>query len=171
MGIPQITEKTAGVKEEELVDLTRALRNAQAAYGIEGICTGALASVYQKSRVERICSSLGLECLSPLWGIDPETHLRRLLRDGFLVSVVSVSALGLTEDWLGRTLDNAAVEDLVLLAKKYRFHVGLEGGEGETFVLDCPVFSERVEIRSFRKHWNGDSGYYEITDAALAPKP
>ncbi|HKT21009.1 MAG TPA: hypothetical protein VJR06_00085, partial [Nitrososphaerales archaeon] len=51
-----------------------------------------------------------------------------------------------------------------------RFHVGLEGGEGETFVLDAPFFSRRIDVRSSTKHWSGDSGYLEITDAALVAK-
>ena len=171
MGVPQLTEQTPGAKEEELSDLTRAIRRAKAEYGIEGICTGALASVYQKSRVEKICSSLDLECISPLWGVEPEAHLRRLVAEGFAAMVVGVSALGLTQDWLGRVLDAKAVDELVALGKKFRFHAGLEGGEGETFVLDAPSFARRVEVRSGLLHWRGDSGYYEITDAALVPKP
>ena len=170
MGVPQLKGKTLGVKERELEDLKRALQRAQVAYRLDGICTGALASVYQKSRVESICQDLGLECQSPLWGVDPEAHLRRLVSDDFSVVVVSVSALGLTRDWLGRILDQEAIDDLVALGKKYKFHVGLEGGEGETFVLDCPIFSERVEIRTRKTHWKGDAGYLEITEAGLVPK-
>jgi len=169
-GVPQWVGRTAGVKEEELSDLRAVMESAKERFGLEGIYTGALASVYQKSRVESICSELGLECVSPFWGVDPEKHLRSLLREGFVVQVVSVSALGLDESWLGRTLDEKAVEDLVSLGAKYRFHIGLEGGEGETFVLDCPLFSKRIEVVSSQKHWRGDSGYLEITEARLAPK-
>ncbi len=171
MGLPQLTEETPGVKEEELADLKRALGRAKEEYRIEGVCTGALASVYQKTRVERICSELDLECLSPLWGADPEAHLRTMVDAGFVTAVVSVSAMGLGQEWLGRVLDRAAVDELVALGRKYRFHVGLEGGEGETFVLDAPSFSRRVEILSAEKRWRGDSGYLDITDAVLVPKP
>jgi diphthine-ammonia ligase len=169
-GVPQLTATTEGVKEAELADLRRAIGSAKEEFGLEGIYTGALASVYQKTRVERICDGLAIKCISPLWGIDPEAHLRRLIKDGFTTLVVSVSALGLDERWLGRLLDSEAVDELVALGKKFRFHVGLEGGEGETFVLDAPLFSKRVEVRSSAKHWRGDSGYLEINDAALVPK-
>lgn len=170
MGVPQLTFPTEGVKEEELADLERALAGAKRKFSLEGVYTGALASVYQKSRIEKVCASLGLECISPLWRADPEEHLRRLLKDGFSTIVVSVSALGLDESWLGRELDGPAVDDLVALGRRFKFHVGLEGGEGETFVLDSPLFSKRLEVRSAVKHWRGDSGYLEITDAALVPK-
>ena len=170
IGVPLLTEQTEGVKEEELADLKRTLGRAKADYGLEGIYTGALASVYQKTRVEQICEDLGLDCVSPLWGIDPEVHLRRLVADGFSVIVVSVSALGLDQGWLGRELNESSIAELVALSRKFKFHVGLEGGEGETFVLDAPFFSKSLEVRSAEKHWRGDSGFLEITDAVLVPK-
>jgi len=170
IGIPLLTEETEGVKEEELVDLERALANAKKKFGLEGVYTGALASAYQKTRVEKICGRLSLECISPLWSADPEAHLRRLVAEGFVVIMVSVSALGLDQTWLGRKLDGPSIDELVALGRKYRFHVGLEGGEGETFVMDAPFFTKRIEILSSEKHWKGDSGYLEITDAALASK-
>jgi len=170
IGVPLLTKETEGIKEEELADLESALAKAKSRFGLEGIYTGALASVYQKTRVERICEHLSLECISPLWGIDPEIHLRRLVADGFEAMVVSVSALGLDRAWLGRRLDGPSIDELVALGKRYKFHVGLEGGEGETFVLDAPFFAERIEVRSSQKHWKGDSGYLEIRDAVLISK-
>lgn len=169
-GVPQLTADTEGVKEEELDDLERALATAKEESAVERVYTGALASVYQKTRVERVCRNLGLECLSPLWGADPEGHLRRLVDDGFVTMVVSVSALGLDRSWLGRVLDREAVDELVALSRKFRFHAGLEGGEGETFVLDCPLFRRRVEVLEAGTHWRGDSGYLQISRARLMKK-
>ena len=170
MGVPQLTATTEGVKEEEVADLKRAVGEAKSKFSLEGIYTGALASVYQKSRVEKICEDLGLDCFSPLWGMDPEAHLRRLAGEGFSIIVVSVSALGLDQSWLGRELDEGAIRELIALGRKYRFHVGLEGGEGETFVLDGPPFSRSVVVKSAARHWRGDSGYLEITNAGLKAK-
>ena len=170
IGVPQLTQQTAGIKEEELEDLKQALSEATRRFGLEGVYTGALASVYQRSRVERVCEELRLECVSPLWGVDPEVHLRRLVKDKFVVMVDSVSALGLDGSWLGRTLDDAAITELIALGKKFKFNVGLEGGEGETFVLDCPLFRKRVEVQESTFHWRGDSGYLQIDRARLVQK-
>jgi ABC transporter with metal-binding/Fe-S-binding domain ATP-binding protein len=170
IGVPQLSAQTEGVKEEELADLKSALGEAKSQFGLQGIYTGALASVYQKTRVEKICQGLSLQCVSPLWGVDPEAHLRRLVAAEFSVIMVSVSALGLDESWLGRSLDAGAIDELVKLGKKFKFHVGLEGGEGETFVLDAPFFSKRIEVLSSTKHWKGDSGSLEITSASLVSK-
>lgn len=170
IGLPQVLVKTEGVKEEELSDLRRAFELARDGYSIEGVYTGALASVYQKSRVERICSELGLDCISPLWLIEPETHLRNLVKNRFVAIITAVAALGLDESWLGRLIDEQAIQELVLLQKKYRLHIGLEGGEGETFVLDCPLFKKKIEVLSTEKYWLGDRGHLEIKEAKLVEK-
>jgi len=170
IGVPQVMRETKGVKEAELEDLVKALSLAKERYGIEGVYTGALASVYQKSRVDRICTKLGLASVSPLWQVDPEVHLRNLITNNFRVIVTSVSALGFDEGWLGRVIDEEAIDDLVTLHSKYGVHVGLEGGEGETLVLDCPIFTKELEIQDSEKRWRGDSGYLKISKARLTSK-
>ena len=168
----EMTERLHGVgeKEVELQDLSRALKTARDQFSVEGVFSGALASVYQKSRVERVCSELGLQSFAPLWQIEPKTHLLNLIREGFDTIITGVAALGLDESWLGRRLDVSMVEELLELQRKHGMHAALEGGEGETFVLDCPIFKERVEILSSRKHWNGMAGRLEILEARLVPK-
>ena len=170
MHLPQVMLETKGVKEEELVDLRRAIETAKHDYSIEGVYTGALASVYQKSRVERICDELAVKAVSPLWQIDPISHLTNIIARGFEVTMTGVAALGLDESWLGRGLDNDAIRDLAKLHAKYGVNPGLEGGEGETFVLDCPLFDRRIRVTSSKKHWEGDAGYLEILEARLVAK-
>jgi len=168
MRLPQVTAETEGVKERELDDLERALRKAKQEYTIEGVYSGALASEYQKSRVELVCSKLGLKAMSPLWHLDQVAHLRNLVANRFDVMMTAVAALGLGEGWLGRHLDEGAVAELARLHERYGLNAGLEGGEGETFVLDCPIFFRRIEVVSSKKHWEGDRGYLEILDARLS---
>jgi diphthine-ammonia ligase len=170
MHMPQVLLETEGVKEEELVDLRRAIEIARRDYWIEGVYTGALASVYQKSRVEKVSDELGLKAISPLWQIDPILHLTNIVASGFKVIMTGVAALGLDERWLGRALDKEAIEDLARLHAKYGVNPGLEGGEGETFVLDCPLFDRRIEIISSKKHWKRDAGHLAILEAGLAAK-
>ena len=170
MRLPQVMLETRGIKEEELADLKRGIESAKRDYSIEAVYTGALASVYQKSRVERICDELGVEAVSPLWHIDQVEHLRNVVADGFKAIMTGVAALGLDEGWLGRPLDGSAVDDLAKLHKRFGVNPGLEGGEGETFVLDCPLFEKRVEVLSSKRHWKGDSGFLEILEARLVAK-
>ena len=168
--IQQVAMDTQGVKEEELTDLKSAIETAKKDYSIRGVYTGALSSVYQKSRVDKICRELGLSGVSPLWQIDQVVHLKNIVAQGFKVIMTGVAALGFDATWLGRELDGKLVTDLARLRDKYGINPGLEGGEGETFVLDCPMFEKRVEIISSKKHWKGEAGYLEILDARLIAK-
>ena len=170
MHLPQVRWETEGVKEDELIDLRNAIEKAKRDHAIEAVYTGALASVYQKSRVERICGEVGVKAVSPLWQIDPVLHLTNIVACGFEVIMTGVAALGLDETWLGRALDEQAIRDLAGLHAKYGVNPGLEGGEGETFVLDCPLFDRRIRVLSSKKHWKGDAGYLEILDARLVAK-
>jgi diphthine-ammonia ligase len=170
MHLPHITLETDGVKEDELADLRKAIEIAKRDYSIERVYTGALASVYQKSRVDKICDELDLHAVSPLWQIDPISHLTKIIAGGFEVMMVGVAALGLDEKWLGRILDESAIDDLERLHARYGVNPGLEGGEGETFVLDCPLFDRRIEVITSKRHWEGDAGYLEILDARLTQK-
>jgi uncharacterized protein (TIGR00290 family) len=85
-GIPLIEVETEGVKERELYDLEAAICMAKKAHNIDGIVTGAVESVYQSERIQRICSELDLYCFNPLWKKDQEELLREILREGFEVS-------------------------------------------------------------------------------------
>ena len=56
-----------------------------------------------------------------------------------LISSVKVACLGLTRKHLGLTLAQMAPQ-LNSLAAKYGVNVCGEGGEFETFTLNCPIF-------------------------------
>src|SRR3989344_6797238 len=170
LGFPIIFEQTSGIKEKELEDLKRAILRAKKEYGIEGVTAGALASNYQKERVEKICAELGLKVFAPYWHYDQEKYLREILAAGFAVIFTRVAALGFTEKWLGRKLDLNAIEDLKKLNKKYRVHIGGEGGEFETLVLDGPIFKKRIEILESKKTWHANEGELVIKKAELAEK-
>ncbi|MBI4020819.1 MAG: diphthine--ammonia ligase [Candidatus Aenigmarchaeota archaeon] len=164
MGLPILQLPTHGEKEAELADLERALRGLD----IDGVTSGALASQYQKSRVDAICGKLGLASLSPAWHADVEAYWREMLAAGFRIIVTKVACDGLGKAWLGREVTGSAFAELQALAKTYRFHLGFEGGEAETFVLDCPLFSRPVQVTEARTAWDGETGTYRIVRAALA---
>jgi diphthamide synthase (EF-2-diphthine--ammonia ligase) len=53
------------------------------------------------------------------------------------------------------------------LSEKFRFNLNFEGGEAETFVIDCPLFSNPIKINQYEKKWDGYRGRFEIVDAEL----
>jgi predicted ATP pyrophosphatase (TIGR00289 family) len=169
MNIPLITAKTLGKKEKELDDLKRVLLKLKD-NGVEAVFAGALASEYQKSRIDQMCSDIGLESHAPLWHRDPQEYMEEIIDLGFEVILVGVSAEGLDESWLGRKVDNKLLEDIIILHNKYGMHMAFEGGEAETLVLDCPIFKKRIKIIESSNIWDRDSGHLQITKAILEDK-
>jgi len=169
-GIPLVTVETEGIEEAELADLSRAISLAREQYGIEGVVTGALMSVYQATRVQRICHDLELWCFNPLWYTDPDAYMERLIASGFSIIVTGVFSAPFTGDWLGRAIDRAALADLRRYAKSDRITLTGEGGEYETLVLDAPFFRQRIEICETEKEYANYRGVLSITRAELVPK-
>jgi len=159
MGIPLMIQETKGKKEEEIKDLEKAILNARKKYKIEGIVTGAIQSVYQSSRIQKICDKLNLECFNPLWQKDEFEYLNELIKNKFKVIVIGVFAYPLDKSWLGKRIDKKFIEEIMELNKKYKIHPAGEGGELETFVLNCPLFKKALKIKSFKNYSSGDHSF------------
>jgi ABC transporter with metal-binding/Fe-S-binding domain ATP-binding protein len=158
---------TKGVKEKELEDLKRALSKIKKSSGIDGIVSGALASEYQKTRLDNLCEDLGLKSFAPLWHKNQEELVREQIDSGFEIIVTACNALGLDEKWLGRKLGRKELDELVKLKKDYGLNVAFEGGEAETFVLGAPNFNGHLVVIKATPHWKQQSGYLELTDMRI----
>lgn len=166
--LPLIKQETEGKKEEELKDLKKAIKKAKEKFNLDGIVTGAFASNYQKERIQTICDELGLECINPLWGENPEVLFREMISNDFKIILSSISALGLDESWLGRVLTDKDVDRLVKLNKKVGIHIAFEGGEAESLVIHGPYFRKRIKIiEAEKKMENEHTGVYHILKAEL----
>jgi len=167
IGIPQEKITTKGVKEDEVEDLATGLQKVSTELGIEGIVSGAVASEYQRTRLDNICDKLGLRSFAPLWHKKQDQLVRDEVEAGFEIIITACNALGLDEKWLGRRLGVKEVEELTKLNKKYGLSVAFEGGEAETFTLNGPVFSKRLAVTKSTPHWKGDSGFLELENVQL----
>lgn len=165
LGIKQATFDTEGIKDEELIDLERALKE----HDVTELVTGAVASNYQKARIDAICNKLGILHVSPLWHIDPLEELGEISRN-FNAIIMQVSAEGFDDSMLGAKIDAKIVEKLVALNKRYGINMLFEGGEAETFVLDAPLFKKRLEVVAYHKEWSGMTGRYLIDKLRFVDK-
>ncbi|MBW2969430.1 TIGR00289 family protein [Candidatus Woesearchaeota archaeon] len=165
IGIPLIKRETSGEKETELIDLKKAIQKAKEKYEIEGIVTGAVKSEYQKSRIEKICMELGLECINPLWQMNQIKLLEEL--NDFEVIISGVFAYKLGKDWLGKIINKEVIADLEKLEKELSINPAGEGGEIETTVLNAPFFRKKIKIKEFEIDFKDNSGIYKIKKAEL----
>ena len=168
MGIPHYLAGVSGVKEREVEELGEVLARYKRECGAEGVLTGAVASRYQKERVDRLAERLGLVHVAPLWGRD---QVELLLAEASALEfiIVAVMAMGLDERWLGARISRLEAQKLLELSRKYGFSPVGEGGEFETYVIASPLFrGKRVEILEAEIHWSPAGwGYYEIKSARL----
>jgi len=168
LGIPLISKESLGKKEDEVHDLEVLLKNLE----IDGVLCGAIASKYQKTRVQKVCKKLSLKLVAPLWGISPDKYMQDLIDSNFRVIITGVFAQGLTKEWLGREINNQSLAELKKVEHKHKINLAGEGGEFETAVLDCPLFKQSIQIKDSQIHWSvkEQTGFFEIKDVKLVPK-
>lgn len=154
--------------QRELDALKLLLQRAKSEHGVQGVVHGGIRSEFQRSRFAKICGALGLAVVSPLWMREPaKQYMRRVLDAGFSAVITAVSAGGLDGSWLGRSITPDSLAELQALSERHGFALDFEGGEAETFVLDCPLFERPIEILDYDTVWDGYRGRFEILDARI----
>jgi ABC transporter with metal-binding/Fe-S-binding domain ATP-binding protein len=168
MKIPQFTiESSSDETSTELELMEKILVKAQNEYDVEGIVHGGIKSNFQKNNFENLCKKLNLKSFAPLWESEPKQYLDDLISSDFVFIITSVSSGGLDDSWLGKKIGKEEINKLQNLSEKFGFNLNFEGGEAETFVLNCPLFSHPIEILKEKKSWDGYRGRFEILDARL----
>jgi len=168
MNIPQLTASSnSDDTSDELIAMENLLQNAKDQFQIDGLVHGGIKSKFQKEKFETLCLKLNLVSVAPLWETEPKKYMNDLLDSDFNFIMISVSSDGLDEQWLGKIILKSDIEILNNLSNKFGFNLNFEGGESETFVLDCPLFSNPIKINKFVKDWDGYRGRFEIVDAEL----
>ena len=168
MNIPQLTIiSNSNETNDELIVMEKLLQNAKEQFQIDGLVHGGIKSKFQKEKFETLCLKLNLVSVAPLWDTEPKKYMNDLLDSNFDFMMVTVSSDGLDEQWLGKLILKSDLEILNNLSDKFGFNLNFEGGESETFVLNCPLFSNPIKINKFVKNWDGYRGRFEIVDAEL----
>ncbi len=168
MKLPQFSSYTVSNDTEiEVSELEFLLIQAKQAFGIEGVVHGGILSEFQKNHFEKTCNKLNLKIISPLWGIDQKQYMKKLIESDFKYIITSVSSDGLDDTWLGREITLSDIGNLEKLSTKHGFNLSFEGGEAESLVLNCPMFSLPLKIIKSNKVWDGYRGRFEIMDAIL----
>lgn len=151
----------------EIGALEEALAKACEAHKADAVLSGALASDYQRTRLDQVAHRIGVRSLAPLWHKRPSVYMAWLLEAGYDIRFSRVAADGLDASWAGRSLDSDALAALAAL----RIHVAGEGGEYESLVLDAPHFTSRivvtdahVEATASRATWHVDHWHLEPKD-------
>lgn len=131
--------------------------------GFGAITVGAIASEYQKTRIEGLCTELEIMSFAPLWRKEQSLILKELQLRGIKAMIVSVSAEGFDEQDLGRIIDPEYIAELDAKNRRHGINISGEGGEYETFVVSARGMGE-LEITDSEKTWEGSHGYLLLKD-------
>ena len=166
--IPQIiSTSNSDDLSDEMYALEVLIEKARADFQIDGLVHGGISSEFQKKKFEKICKEDNLNIITPLWKTNPKEYMINLLNSNFKFILTSVSSDGLDETWLGKIISIDDVSLLSNLSSKHGFNLNFEGGEAETFVTDCPIYSHPIKINKSKTIWDGYRGRFEIEDASL----
>ena len=166
--IPQITSTSnSDDLSDEMYALEVLIEKARVDFQIDGLVHGGISSEFQKKKFEKICKEDNLNIITPLWKTNPKEYMINLLDSNFKFILTSVSSDGLDETWLGKIISIDDVSLLSNLSSKHGFNLNFEGGEAETFVTDCPIYSHPIKINKSQTIWDGYRGRFEIEDASL----
>ncbi|XP_063364886.1 uncharacterized protein LOC134653450 [Cydia amplana] len=157
MGLPLYREVISGTAvnqgkiykptdDDEVEDMYRLLARIKSEMAIEAVAVGAILSDYQRIRVENVCRRLGLVSLAYLWRRNQKELLQEMITSNVEAIIIKVACLGLDPKvHLGMSIRDIQPH-LLLMQEKYGLNVCGEGGEYETFTLDCPLFKKRLAI-------------------------
>uniref|UniRef100_A0A1I8MEF6 Diphthine--ammonia ligase n=1 Tax=Musca domestica TaxID=7370 RepID=A0A1I8MEF6_MUSDO len=186
MGLPLYRQETKGkstqtgkhyvpTDNDEVEDLYNLLATCKEELQAEAVAVGAILSDYQRVRVENVCSRLNLVSLAYLWRRDQTELLQEMIDCQVHAILIKVATLGLVPDrHLGKSLREIQPH-LLKMRDKYGLNVCGEGGEYETFTLDCPLFKQRIVVEDVQTVISSADpicpvGYINFTKLSLQPK-
>uniref|UniRef100_A0A1Q3EU54 Diphthine--ammonia ligase n=1 Tax=Culex tarsalis TaxID=7177 RepID=A0A1Q3EU54_CULTA len=162
-------------EDDEVEDLYELLSQVKEEQNVDAVAVGAILSDYQRVRVENVCNRLKLISLAYLWRRDQTELLAEMIESQVCAIIIKVAALGLMPDrHLGKSLKEMQPH-LLKMKDKYGLNVCGEGGEYETFTLDCPLFKSRIVVDDVQTVISSADpvcpvGYLNFTKLRLVPK-
>ncbi|MEA2037219.1 MAG: hypothetical protein U9O94_06925 [Nanoarchaeota archaeon] len=153
MNLPLITMETLG----------ESIGIAKEKYKVEGVVSGVISDVSKKNSIENSAKISKVTCVFPLLEINKEIYLNELMAR-FNVILIGIDAEGLNEDILGTRVG------LTFIDRMQSLNVDIvgEGGEFQTYVLECPLFKKIIKIEEHEIRMESENkGQYKIKKAIL----
>lgn len=163
IGIP-IVERDYRSYERAFLEVVDELRRT--GVRIDGAVFGHIAT--HGSLVERVCGTLGLDPVLPLWGRDPRELITEIVEAGFEAVIIGVRDGVMGSRWLGRRIDASFLRELA------EMEPGVdpcgENGEFHTVVTDGPIFSRRIAIEAGEPIQRDGHWLLRVTSFSLVEK-
>lgn len=114
---------------------------------------------------------LGTETFASHAGLEHAELFRQMVEQGYKIMITQIAAEGLTEEWLGKIIDETNLDELFALSVKYGFHEGGDGSAFETLVLDSPLLDQKLEVEKATKYMESYCvGHLKIDELRIVNK-
>jgi diphthine-ammonia ligase len=90
---------------------------------------------------EKVCSNAGLQAVLPIWQQERKALVLQMLKAGIETMIVSCNET-MGERFIGQIITPALIDELEAMG----IDACGENGEYHTLVLNCPLFSERINV-------------------------
>lgn len=138
--------------EEYETKFTGALIRLKEEYQLTHVIFGDIDLQAHRDWEEKVCTNAGLTAVLPLWQQDRKKLVLQMLEAGIEAIIVSCNET-MGERFIGKTVTAELVEELESMG----IDACGENGEYHTLVLDCPLFSKRIQVevkeRKLHEHY------------------
>ncbi len=169
LGIPLLKRE---VKEPFEKTYRKAISSLINEEKVEGIVTGDIYVVDELHGrwMDKVTEGLDISVIMPLWGQDTNKVLKEEVTTGFKSIFTCLLEEWLSEDWLGKELNQNSAKELQALANEIGLDPCGEKGEYHTMAIDGPIFKQAIDISQFSKEKLDNHLYLKISECSLRPK-
>lgn len=124
------------------MNFTNALKELKEGFQLSHAVFGDIDLQAHRDWEEKVCANAGLNAILPLWKQDRRKLVIQMLEAGIETMIVSCNEI-MGEKYIGQLITPSLIDELELLG----VDACGENGEYHTLVLDCPLFSTRIDVK------------------------
>jgi diphthine-ammonia ligase len=137
--------------EEYEKHFTAALNKLKEEYQLTHAVFGDIDLQAHRDWEEKVCANAGLSALLPLWKQNRRALVMQMLEAGIETMIVSCNEV-MGERFIGQIIIPALIDEL----ESMDIDACGENGAFHTLVLDCPLFTDRINVRVEERLKNGN---------------
>ncbi|MBL7740001.1 MAG: diphthine--ammonia ligase [Chitinophagaceae bacterium] len=136
---------------------TNALKELKSQYNLSHAVFGDIDLQPHRDWEEKVCANAGLTAVLPLWQQDRKGLVMQMLEAGIETMIVSCNET-MGERFIGHVFTPSLVEELESMG----IDACGENGEFHTLVLNCPLFSKKINVAVGQKLQHNNYWFAEL---------
>ena len=143
--------------QEYEMHFTNALKTLKEQYSLTHAVFGDIDLQPHRDWEEKVCTNAGLTAVLPLWQQNRRTLVMQMLEAGIETMIVSCNEV-MGEKFIGQIITSSLVDELEAIG----IDACGENGEFHTLVLNCPLFSSRINVIVSEKLLHGNYWFAKL---------